>query len=354
VEILEVHVWGLRDGVKIAVQGYVEEGKTIKKFHTFHNHEREIVRGSIRKETGLADAAFEVMGRKKGVKKERSSTTNAAQDPEIREALDGAQEDVDEKRTDSEPPGGDVVFRPSHRVVLPSSDVNIDFERRNKTSLGGFTMVTSVTHVWFNTFFEGNGPENGGIPDESGVFEIDWDAMDGIKGSSRKGTRAFDKMAVVWKAVEVQRRSSVVINEPAEGEEVKQSEAADWRGEQKPHTKFQKQLGLRPADTDSTSISRASSLRSQQNENANDSTEELQGVRSDVNNDEEEQRSNEKAENDASTSGSQTDGVSESNPGMNHVPTAALPGGQFESDLEDSKKHTVGQWVNVKKSGNST
>jgi protein-tyrosine phosphatase len=97
VEILEVHIWGLRDGVKIAVEGYVEEGKVIKKFHTFHRHEREIVRGSISNETGLSDVAMEVLGRKKTVKREHNSEPAQQQDPAIKDALDGAQEDIDEK-----------------------------------------------------------------------------------------------------------------------------------------------------------------------------------------------------------------------------------------------------------------
>jgi hypothetical protein len=56
------------------------------------------------------------------------------------------------------------------------------------------------------------------------VFEIEWDKMDGIKGSSRKGTRAFDKVAVVWKVVEVQGG----IAEPFPGQAAGK-EAADWK-----------------------------------------------------------------------------------------------------------------------------
>ena len=43
VEILEVHIWGLRDGVKVAVEGYVDEGKKIKGIHLFHRNERTVV-----------------------------------------------------------------------------------------------------------------------------------------------------------------------------------------------------------------------------------------------------------------------------------------------------------------------
>ena len=113
------------------MEGFVEEGKAIKLFHTFTKHERI-----------LADGA--------------------------------------------------VIFKPSTRVILPSSDINIHFKRQNK-ALHRWTMGTA--HVWFNAYFEGNGP------DDNGVFEINWDRMDGIKGLSYKGVRALDRLVVVWESV---------------------------------------------------------------------------------------------------------------------------------------------------------
>lgn len=138
IEILEVHVWGLRDGVKIVVEGYVEEGKVIKKFHTFQSHEREIVRGAIRAETGFADVAREVMGRQRSLreKKQRAATMQDPTEEEINKLMPA--------RSEGSSLDSDVIFRPSARVVLPSSDINIDFERRNKTKYGGFTMVSPV------------------------------------------------------------------------------------------------------------------------------------------------------------------------------------------------------------------
>jgi protein-tyrosine phosphatase len=55
-------------------------------------------------------------------------------------------------------------------------------------------MVTSLAHVWFNAYFEG-----GYTGADSDVFEIDWEAMDGIKGSAMKGIKALDKLKVVWR-----------------------------------------------------------------------------------------------------------------------------------------------------------
>ena len=372
VEILEVHVWGLRDGVKIVVEGYVDEGKTIKKFHTFSSSERQIVRGAISSETGLADVVSEVLGRKKSVKKKEA--TNNFEDRKNGDGSDGAEPQSKSSSTNREPAGGDVIFRPASRVVLPSSDVNIDFERRNNTNLGGLTMVTSVAHVWFNIFFEGQGPENGGRPDDSGVFEIEWDAMDGIKGSSRKGTRAFDKISVVWKAVELERRSSVVINEPAEGEEVEEKAPADWRGVNEGiHKVATKKLGLRPDDDDSRSVSRAGSMRSHKTSEFNDSTEELKGVKSDVAPDGDDSDTTQQEEsisketsamkkanttpelsthNDDSSAGPsqvQLDGEEGLVGGVKHLSTGDLPDGVPEIELKEHSNHAVGQLIKAKK-----
>lgn len=274
-EIVELHVWGLRDGVKIAVEGYVDEGKVIKSFHTFRKEERKTVRGQIRTDTGFADVAMEMMGKKK-----TEDTADAGK--QIKHA-EQTQEIVEERKPDHDDrDGGDVVFKPSKRIVLPSSDVNLDFERRNKSKYGGFTMVTSVAHVWFNTYFEGNGPEQNGKPDESGVFTIDFDAMDGIKGSSRKGTKSFDKIQVVWKAVDVEGQPSVTVTEPSEStDNIPQAKPANWQGgTDQLSNDFEKKLGLREADSDSADVSRASSVRTDQNSDKDEVKSELDTVQS--------------------------------------------------------------------------
>jgi phosphatidylinositol-3,4,5-trisphosphate 3-phosphatase/dual-specificity protein phosphatase PTEN len=272
VEVVELHVWGLRDGVKIAIEGFVDEGKVIKSFHTFKKEERDIVRGNIRTGSGFADVAMEMIGKKKGDEDDKGEQIKQAGKVEKRHTsssdfLDGTQ--------------GDVIFRPSSRVILPSSDINIDVERRNKSKYGGFTMVTAVAHVWFNTFFEGNGPEQNGKPDDSGVFEIEFDAMDGIKGSSRKGTRAFDKMCVVWKAVasETGSQPEVVITEPKPGEPVPQARPADWKsGHDSKSNDSEKKLGLRAATDESAAVSRASSTRTNNTDAEKKSVDEMEGV----------------------------------------------------------------------------
>lgn len=184
VRVTELQVWGLRPGVRVAVQGYVEEGKKIKTFHTFHRHER---------------------------------TT------------------FDQQENDGD--GSDAaIFRPKKRLILPTSDVNIDFERRSNAAYG-WTMVTSIAHVWFNAYFEGKGHENG-------VFEIEWKAMDGIKGTERKGIKALEKLLVLWEAVEEGQTS---IKEPLEGEEVPQPRKAETQPLE------ERDLGLKESPQSSTS-----------------------------------------------------------------------------------------------------
>ncbi|KAM0693101.1 hypothetical protein Q7P36_007658 [Cladosporium allicinum] len=242
--------------------------------------EREVVKRGINDETGFADVVQDVMGRGKNTvlqKKDETparDTDNGSSDKDPKPVSRAATSDTLDDST-----CGDVVFRPTTRIVLPSSDINIDVERRNKTKMGGFTMVTAVAHVWFNVFFEGQGPEKGGQPDDSGVFEIDWDAMDGVKGSSRKGTRAFDRIAVVWKAAEVEGAPGIEINEPADGEPAKEMPPADWHGVKNTGDDSDKELGLRAEKPASAVISRASSVRSHINGKAAAVPDEIEGTR---------------------------------------------------------------------------
>lgn len=359
VEVLEVHVWGLRDGVKICVEGFVEEGKVIKKFHTFQSSEREVVRGAMRKEIGLADVALEAMSRKKKANSATPTSAAPLEQSDAEKAMGEVQAPPNRTDSDFVTEGGDVIFRPSSRVVLPSSDVNIDFERRNKTMYGGFTMVTSVAHVWFNSFFEGQGPEQHGQPDESGVFELEWDAMDGIKGSNRKGTRAFDRFAVVWKALDLgSRRSSVVINEPPEGQEVQQTQPADWRqAANDASVGRERNLGLRAATAESAAVSRASSVQSHRGETpSNGVSDETEHVRSyGLQSEEDATRSDRKLSSREGASPlaqaesspahvDQVDGMSDGDleSGAKHLSTAELPDGKPEEEMDERHQSVMG------------
>lgn len=233
IEVLEVHIWGLRDGVKVGVEGYIDEGKKIKNFHIFGDKERILE------------------GYNQAISSDNSSTRSSSPAACQRGNESG---------------GSTVILKPSSRVILPSNDINIDFERRNKAAYG-WTMVTSVAHVWFNAFFEGGGPENYGEATPDGVFEIEWDAIDGIRGSPRKGMRALDHLAVLWRAVADDDTAGDggprIITEPQTGEPVPEARAADWKGANPiSDGGLNKDLGLRSASPASTQISKASSVAS--------------------------------------------------------------------------------------------
>lgn len=283
IEIMEVHVWGLRDGVKVQVEGFVDEGKKIKLFHVFSKKERVVVEGNTPGGGGFKDMVSDMAGYKSDTPK--STSSNQLPSSTITSPISTTQPNPDfpptaqnESETDPESGGSAVIFRPSTRVILPSSDVNIDFERRNKASMG-WTMVTAVAHVWFNCHFEGRGPEQNGVPDQSGVFEIEWDKMDGIKGSSRKGARAFDRLSVLWKAHEPSPgdNNEERITEPGPTSPVAQTKPADWKGGNVTSPGSGKDLGLRTESPHSANISKASSIRSSHRKDNDHDSEE--GVR---------------------------------------------------------------------------
>ena len=268
IEILEVHVWGLRDGVKVAVAGYVEGGKVIKTFHTFDRKERMVIDGESQKNEKSASVSDHL-----NEKALPLQDSNLQTDPG-----DSSSSSSIYSKTAHEPGADAVLFRPERPIILPTSDINIDFERRNKATYG-LTMVTSVAHVWFNAFFESQhppasqpdhgttsvttaDPPNAGALSDSGVFEINWEAMDGIKGSARKGTRALDRLAVVWRAIpETKEGLTKIITEPGIGQPIPESKAADWKNANLVGAteSLGKDLGLRTESASSANVSKASS-----------------------------------------------------------------------------------------------
>ncbi|RYP03423.1 hypothetical protein DL764_005153 [Monosporascus ibericus] len=388
VEIVEVHVWGLRNGVKLGVEGYADEGKRIQILHTFTKRERHVVEGDAPGGTGVLDMMYDMVGYNTTPDAEQQEVLDEARDPDSRgeesdtiksppecagtpsstkskvgkrastliqnmspspstrskthssaansgepkpassksgadgstnsssTSLSGLAKDKSQSNNgnssspsspSSEPGGRAVIFKPRTPVRVPNSDVNITLERRNRApSSMGLTMVTAVAHVWFNAFFEGRGPEQGGNADDSGVFEIDWDKMDGIKGSSQKGTRAADRIAIVWRAVSAPpeippgeaaglggAEEGEVIEEPGPEDRVPQARPADWKGpgggeEGVVNPDAERRLGLRVQSPDSAEVSRASSVRGEvaaeleKTGKELDDTMEFRAVRSDV------------------------------------------------------------------------
>ncbi|KAI0399700.1 phosphatases II [Xylaria palmicola] len=306
IEILEVHVWGLRNGVKIAVEGFVDEGKKIKVFHTFSKKERQIVEGNAPGGSGMMDMMYEMAGygsqspgrsentetttaisgttasptdsdtptptaSKNNGKKSppklisrisRAGSTRSKRTGDAEVSGTPSQTSLPDDNSEPEPGGMAVIFKPEVPLLIHNSDVNITIERRHRApKTVGLTMVTAVAHVWFNTFFEGNGPEQDGKPDDTGVFEIEWDKLDGIKGSSQKGARAADRIAVVWRSIApVGGGRDAVVDQPSGGAPVPQMEPADWKGDNHEDPEKEKHLGLRVRSPDSEGVSRASSI----------------------------------------------------------------------------------------------
>ncbi|PVH82638.1 phosphatases II [Cadophora sp. DSE1049] len=385
IEILEVHVWGLRDGVKVQVEGFVDEGKTIKLFHVFTKKERAVIEGNTPGGGGFTDMISDMAGFQNESKVSKSKSVDQlgsmpAPQPSVQKDTTSSTPTSAED-TGAESGGSAVIFKPSKRVILPSSDVNIDFERRNKASMG-WTMVTAVAHVWFNCFFEGNGPEQGGKPDENGVFDIEWDKMDGIKGSSRKGARAFDRMSVIWKAYDPipgqQGAGEDVITEPGVNSPVPQMAPADWKGGNKTEPGLGKDLGLRTESPASADVSKASSMKSSGPNDDNDSEEGVRpsgpGGEEDLDTDGKEINVKDLPQPEANASqptvaavnagldtassttqiqglDGQTDAHSQQTQPQNPTPfvakaatidTAALPGGLPADQLRDAKAHGLG------------
>lgn len=356
VEVLEVHVWGLRHGVKVSVEGFADEGKRIEVLHTFTGDERIVVEAGAPGGAGIVDLVSDMAGygiagaddddeivedadyrgiaRGQGIRakgdrtperssskasngsskassfflrmtnsmpKATSSNRNATGSPNrlSRHAKSRTITIPDSPASSpnppatpppteapgspsatfasaSEPGGQAVVFRPRSPIRLAGGDVKVALERRNRAPrLGdGWTVVTAVAHAWFNAFFEGGGAEaeaGAGAPDESGVFEVPWEGMDGIKGSSRKGAKACDRVAVVWRFVGEEGGVGTggaggqgVVGEPALGGPVPQMRPADWKGANEVDPEGGKRLGLRAEEPDSVAVSKASSIRSQE------------------------------------------------------------------------------------------
>ena len=352
VEVVEIHVWGLRHGVKLSIEGFIEQGKKIKVLHTFRKDERIVVEGDAPGSGGFTEMLSDMAGYVKAdsataldadsdkvpgedgrgesstpaSSKSKSSSRLRIQTPNLSESRSKSSQSIsklaagDQSKTiatpgllqdsaapngsvscsssstnlqnaisyaDSSEPGGQaVIFKPNERIKVPTSDVNIAVERRNRTpGTMGLTMVTAVAHVWFNVFFEGRGPEQDGKPDDNGVFAIEWDEMDGIKGSSRKGTRAFDQLAVVWRVfepetgVQTQKKEGVIVNEPGVDSPVPQMDAANWKGGNEEDPSAQKHLGLRVENPASGDASKASSVKSQDIGPSGNDNDSMKGVK---------------------------------------------------------------------------
>ncbi|KAI9788042.1 MAG: suppressor of tub2 mutation [Peltula sp. TS41687] len=211
VEVLEVRIWGLRDGVRVSVEGYVDCGKKIKTFHVFEGEDIVVV--------GNDDADDETNAK---------DASPVGDDGEEEEEEEEEEDDDDDTETEEEQEVM-TLFRPTKgKIVLPTNDINICFERRRHAAILNKMMITSVAHVWFNAFFEALQPQSSSDPNSSDAaatgdekeskiddgtsikspttpspnaahkFSIPWEALDGIKGGSFKGSKALDRIEVLF------------------------------------------------------------------------------------------------------------------------------------------------------------
>ncbi|TQS37019.1 hypothetical protein Golomagni_02523 [Golovinomyces magnicellulatus] len=231
IEIMEVCAWGLRKGVKIKVQGFIDKGETIKNYYVFSKNEQTII---MRSQLDQLNSESSTEG---DIINSSENTPAFNSNAELRV--------ISLNSTDPDIGASAVIFKPSSPIILPTSDVNIDFERRTKLSFG-WKLVTSLAHVWFNCYFEGRGPEQDGKPNDSGIFNISWDKMDGIKGSSKKGAKALDRLAVVWRAHRPDPQNNLTEKEASSQQNVLEKVETNTHVNKNIETNDERDLGLRP------------------------------------------------------------------------------------------------------------
>ncbi|TGZ78435.1 phosphatases II [Ascodesmis nigricans] len=203
VRIHEVHVFGLRKGVVVAVRGWEDDD-----------------------ESAAAAAAVGKLGRGGKCSDTDTGTTTTLSEPDrakpkpLGESLKIWHTFTDAERRLTSPPSSslstpsssssttttiDCILIPPTPLLLPTNDVNIAFKQTVSPSwspLSSIAITTATANVWFNAFFEGGG--EGGIDGGdrgdggSGVFEALWEDMDGVKGTEMRGGRCVERVRVVW------------------------------------------------------------------------------------------------------------------------------------------------------------
>lgn len=198
--------------------------------------------------------------------------------------------------------------------------------------------------------------------------------MDGIKGSSRKGTRSLDRLALVWRALDGEREGvKQIIREPEQGEPVPQMRPADWKGSDGGYEGLGRDLGLREQSPSSADASKASSIKSAKSERTatNDDDDPVAGVKAHGPDGEEHiphgnsSLATSLEPHVAGAPGSSFTrshgtghpvlaGLVETVTGAKHISTSELPGGRPEEDMEDSEYHLLGNMKRSKDVGPSS
>ncbi|GAO52425.1 hypothetical protein G7K_6503-t1 [Saitoella complicata NRRL Y-17804] len=83
---------------------------------------------------------------------------------------------------------------PSTNLVCPT-DICIKIDHHSFFGL----VQTTMSHTWFNTYFESVALEG---QDKEGRYEVDWLDVDGWKGTKSKGRKVFERVVVEWEVVD--------------------------------------------------------------------------------------------------------------------------------------------------------
>ncbi|ERF75735.1 hypothetical protein EPUS_01565 [Endocarpon pusillum Z07020] len=138
VEIVELHIWGLRDGVKVAVEGFVENGRRIQSFHIFKKSEKIVVDDGESPMDTLQSSQISSPSSASSLLSNGTPFVNTPMSP----TGTSPTHDLPNAPTRATSIGATVLLKPTTPIILPTSDINIDFERRNKASYTGWTMVS--------------------------------------------------------------------------------------------------------------------------------------------------------------------------------------------------------------------
>lgn len=211
VKVIELQLWCRREGVNVMIRGFVKEGKKIKVLYKWKDAEGEtqdISSEQLVDKTMAGSTDLERLPTAVPSKSTQLQENPSHNDSElITEATTPTENGhvpalVTSETGASIAPATLTILRPMYPLIVDTLDVNIQVERRNRTSFGLPSVVTSTAHSWFNAYFEGNGPERHGEPERTGSYTVEWDAMDGLKGSSKRGVRAIEKVCVVWEILD--------------------------------------------------------------------------------------------------------------------------------------------------------
>lgn len=163
--------------------------------------------------------------------------------------------------------------------------------------------------------------------------------MDGIRGSSRKGIRSLDRLAVVWRALDGEREGiTQIIREPEQGKPVPQTMPADWKGSDGGYDGLGRDLGLREQSPSSAAASKASSIKSARSERTalNEDDDPVAGVKAYG------PHGEDHVPNGDGFLATSSEPHVETVTGAKQISTSELSGGRPEEDMENSKDHLLG------------